>query len=121
MSLARLYHEVAISDVPFAQDCVGDQYILRDDEVWRLHAETGELENAGSGLFAFVEAAVADLMNVLEPHPLIAWERNGNKMKPGELLLAYPPYCVSESSGGSSLPFRRHGGRSGHFYARPIR
>src|SRR5262249_38743554 len=38
----RLYPEVQPEDIPFAEDCLGDQFLLRDGLVWRLMAETGD-------------------------------------------------------------------------------
>src|SRR5581483_2945881 len=40
--LSRLYPGVNADDVPFAQDCFGDQFLLRSGSVMRLHGETGE-------------------------------------------------------------------------------
>ena len=44
-AIHKLYPLVEKSDVPFAQDCVADQYLLRDRTVHKLFAETGELES----------------------------------------------------------------------------
>src|SRR5688500_691944 len=38
----RLYPDVRPDDVPFAEDCLGDQFLLREGRVWRLYGETGE-------------------------------------------------------------------------------
>src|SRR5437016_6339491 len=40
----RLYPDVKPDDIPFAEDCLGDQFLLRGGEVWHLYAETGEVE-----------------------------------------------------------------------------
>ena len=32
----RLYDGIEETDIPFAQDCLGDQFLLRDDKVLRL-------------------------------------------------------------------------------------
>ena len=39
-----LYPTVHPEDVPFTEDCLGDQFLLRDERVHRLAAETGELQ-----------------------------------------------------------------------------
>jgi hypothetical protein len=44
-------------DVPFAQDAVGDQWLLRDGRVVRLLAETGDIENHDDDLVGFGAAA----------------------------------------------------------------
>src|SRR5436190_11238258 len=56
----RLYPDVRPDDVPFAQDCLGDQFLLRDGRVWRLAAETGGTRSLGISLAGFLEAAQAD-------------------------------------------------------------
>ena len=52
-ALADLYPAIQTNDIPFAQDCVGDQFLLRDGEVVRLVAETGEVEPLGMLLHAY--------------------------------------------------------------------
>jgi len=42
-ALCLLYPGVAPDDVPFAQDCVGDQLLLRGTAVVSLSAETGQI------------------------------------------------------------------------------
>jgi len=66
-ALHTLYADVRPSDVPFAQDCVGDQFLLRDGEGVRLEAETGELSLFAPGLASFSEAANAN------PVECLAW------------------------------------------------
>jgi hypothetical protein len=44
-SICRLFPAVAPDDIPFAEDALGDQYILRGDVVYRLSGETGELQS----------------------------------------------------------------------------
>src|SRR3954452_21405654 len=51
--LAETYPAVLASDVAFAEDAVGDQWLLRDGEVLRLHAEFGRVEPLGMDLDEF--------------------------------------------------------------------
>lgn len=76
-SLAALYPALPPDDVPFAQDCVGDQFLLRGGSVLRLQAETGEVEDVGRSLFAFLERACADPEGSLSPEPLLRHRRRG--------------------------------------------
>src|SRR3954453_4788104 len=46
-SFHRHYPEVRPGDVPFAEDCLGDQFLLREGRVWRLAGETGEVVPLG--------------------------------------------------------------------------
>ena len=91
-----LYNDLVPSDIPFAQDQVGDQFLLREGAVHRLSAETGELEHMADNLqefFANVGADIERFLNVGLSHTL----------EPGQLLQASPPFCLRESASGSSL------------------
>jgi hypothetical protein len=98
-ALHRLYPEVLESDVPFAQDCVGDQFALRDGSVYRLEAETGVMQELSPNLPEFLRSASSDPMNFLQAHPLA----EHGPLEPGFLLHAYPPFCTAEAKAGVSL------------------
>lgn len=36
-------------------------------------------------------------------HPLLRFEREGNRLEPGQVLQAYPPCCTKEAANGVSL------------------
>lgn len=91
-----LYESVRATDIPFAQDQVGDQFVLRDGRVLRLSSETGDLEPFADGLdnfFNHVAEDIEEFLNVSLDHT----------MQPGQLLLAYPPFVFQESANGVSL------------------
>lgn len=102
-ALTVLYPAVEAGDVPFAQDCVGDQFLLRDGSVVRLSAETGETEPLGMPLLDFLERACAEPEDFLGAHPLIQHWNDGGELEPGMLLHAYPPFCTQQASEGVSL------------------
>jgi hypothetical protein len=85
----NLYNSVRPEDVPFAQDLFGDQFLLRGQGVWRLFAETGEMEELAATLNEFWEGVNGDIETYLNV--------GKGDLKPGQLLLAYPPFCVGES------------------------
>lgn len=99
----RLYPEVRQADVPFAEDCMGDQFVLRDAVVHKLSAETGDAESLGVGLREFFEAVAADPVEYLSLHPLLQHQQDGGGLEPGQLLAAFPPFCTKESADGVSL------------------
>lgn len=99
----RLYPEVRPADVPFAEDCLGDQFLLRGSRVWRLSAETGAVESLEIGLDGFFEAVEADPVEFLSLHPLLQFQAEGKHLEPGQLLAAFPPFCTTESADGVSL------------------
>lgn len=98
-----LYPAVHPEDVPFAEDCLGDQFLLRDGRVLRLAAETGELHVLDLGLAEFLQAVQADPITFLSLEPLLQFQRDGGVVEPGELLTAYPPFCTEQSAGGVHL------------------
>jgi hypothetical protein len=91
----RLWPAISPSDVPFAEDALGDQFILRDGLVHRLAAETGDLESLDVDLTGFDAAVRTDPVGYLNLAPLEAFRREGGTLRAGELLSVYPPYCVA--------------------------
>jgi hypothetical protein len=81
-----LYDNVSSSDIPFAQDQFGDQFLLREGTVFRLIAESGEIEKIADSLQDFLNRGVNDIekfFNVGLHH----------KMKPRQLLLRISTAC----------------------------
>lgn len=97
------YPEVLATDVPFAQDSVGDQYLLRDGTVHWLYGETGDMESLRIGLSEFFEAAGANPDEYLGLEILRRFQRGGGVLQPGELLHVYPPLCTVEAQKGVSV------------------
>ena len=102
-ALHREYPTLNPDDVPFGQDCVGDQFILRGEPVMRLAAETGEIEVIAPTLDAFWALIRADPVEALGMHPLLQLETEGGTLRPGQLISAYPPFCTKEAADGVSL------------------
>ena len=94
----RFYRSLTADDIPFAQDCVGDQFVLRDSIVSVLRAEIDELEQLGLTLGEFFREAAADPDEVLSMGPLGKHLANGGLLAPGQLLHAYPPFCMRETT-----------------------
>lgn len=102
-ALERLYPAVQPSDLPFAEDCMGDQFLLRGPQVLRLAGETGELDLVSHSLEEFLERAEADPLLFLALGPLRQILREGKILAPGQILVAYPPYCSREAEQGVVL------------------
>ena len=102
-ALHRTYDAVAENDVPFAEDAVGDQWLLRGDDVVQLAAETGNLESLGFGLVGFLRDARREPVEVLGLHPLMQFADDGGRLEPGQLLQVYPPFCTAEAANGVRL------------------
>lgn len=103
LSLVKLFPAVKAADVPFAQDCFGDQFLLRSGLVHRLHAEYGELENLEIGLRAFVSRANENPLEFLMLEPLDRFLGEGGELDVGQLLNVYPPFVMKESGQGVSM------------------
>jgi hypothetical protein len=99
-----LYPAVVRSDdVPFAEDCMGDQFLLRGEIVWRLSAETGDAAPLNMSLGEFLQEAQVNPVEFLSLNPLVQFQNEGGHIEPGQLLNAYPPFCFAESGAGVSL------------------
>ncbi len=92
----NLYEKVEATDVPFAQDQMGDQFLLRHGEVCRLSAESGDVELLSYSLDDFFRKVSEDIEAFLNVGL-------GHTMQPGQLLLAYPPFVVRTSVSQASL------------------
>jgi hypothetical protein len=103
LAIPALYGLASDVGIPFAQDCVGDQFLLRQGIVWTLSAETGELESMSMSLMEFIVATAADPDQTLRTAPLVSFRHDGGELVPGKLLLAYPPFCTKESAAGVTI------------------
>lgn len=102
-ALSDLYPTLQRSDIPFAQDVCGDQFLIRDGSVIRLNSETGDITKLGMTWQSFFDAAASNPPDFLSLQPLIEYTAKGGKVCPGELLSVYPPFCTAESASGVSL------------------
>jgi len=102
-ALHQFYRTITATDVPFGQDFLGNQFLMRGDHVIKLLGETGEVEELGLPLLDFIEAAQADPDTVLNLEPLRLFQQQGGSLDPGELLQAEPPLCTQEADDGVGL------------------
>lgn len=102
-ALYKLFSSLKETDIPFGQDCLGDQFILRSETVWQLNSETDELENLNLNLNEFLTEAEKNPIDFLSLQPLIRFKDEGGKIENGQLLNVYPPFCTKESENGISL------------------
>lgn len=90
----KTYKSLKADDVPFAQDCLGDQYIYRAGSVWHLLTETGELDDLELDFDEFLDEVNHDPVEFLALYPLIEYMDAGNELEPGELLSPSLPFTV---------------------------
>lgn len=98
----RLFPVVTPEDVPFGQDALGDQFVVRDGSVWKLNAEFGELAPLNMTLPEFDAAIRSDPAHVLLLGPLHQFLAQGGTLEPGQLLSVMPPFVFQESAGSVS-------------------
>ena len=96
-ALFKLFTAIKPEDVPFGQDCMGDQFILREGIVHHLFSESGELKSTGLTFEQFYEQMRADPVEFLHLEPLLQMENEGEELRPGELISAFPPFVCLES------------------------
>ena len=92
-ALFRTYDKLTVTDIPFGQDCVGDQFFIRDNTVFRLSSETGDIESLQVDFNTFLHNASEDADEYLLLGPLRQFEQTGQTLKPGELLSVFPLFC----------------------------
>jgi hypothetical protein len=94
-ALHRLFPLVKSSDIPFAEDCFGDQYLLRHDQIVRLHGETGEIEELHLSWSEFLSRVDSEPLEYLELNLLREFQHEGGELLPGQLLSVYPPFVAN--------------------------
>ncbi|WP_428380864.1 hypothetical protein [Nevskia ramosa] len=102
-SIQQLFSSVFPDDIPFGQDCMGDQYLLRNGIVHKLYGETAEIESLELKLSEFFSRVEDDPIGYLGLEPLLQFQKDGGVLEPGQLLNAYPPFVFKESANGVSL------------------
>jgi hypothetical protein len=103
-ALHRLFPAVKDSDVPLAEDCFGDQFLLRDGSVLRVFGETGELEETQLTWTEFLAAVEANPVDFLRLQPFQRFQQEGGVLEPGLLLSVYPPFVAKECVNPSLRP-----------------
>jgi hypothetical protein len=94
-ALHAFYPVLRHTDVPFAEDALGDQFLLREGMVFRLDAEMGTLESLDMDLADFDAAARANASDFLRLAPLEDWRAEDHELQPGELLEVHPPFIIA--------------------------
>ena len=99
MKLSSLFDSVEINDIPFGQDCFGDQYLIRNNNIWRLSAETDEIENLGLDFQEFLKQIYCNPIEFLNIENI-----DNLTLNPGQLINVVPPFCIEAENGYSFKP-----------------
>jgi hypothetical protein len=97
-ALARQYTYVQESDIPFALDCFGDQYLWRKGAIVKLNAEYGEVEELAESLAAFMAEVENDPVEYLALESFRSYLAKGNTFTPGQLINVYPPFTMNSAN-----------------------
>jgi hypothetical protein len=100
--LLEHYRSLEDADVLFAEDAMGDQYVLRRGAVWRLAAETDDVERIANSLADFLSECEREPVRYLSLEPLVQLQKEGGELAPGQLIHAYPPFAMAESADGNA-------------------
>jgi hypothetical protein len=100
-AIHRLFPTVLRTDIPFAQDCFGDQFLIRNGKVLRLESETGTVQAISPNWVTFMEAVEGNAFTFLRLQPLKRFQDQGGILAPGQLLSVYPPFVAV--GGGASI------------------
>lgn len=99
LKLSNLFDSILPNDIPIGQDCFGDQYLIRDNKIIKLLAESGDIVFIGIDFNDFLKNLLTD------PKGFLNIENIGHfKMKPGQLLSVFPPFCINSKSEISIKP-----------------
>ena len=88
-ALHQLFPAVDVDDTPFAQDAVGNQFVLRRGVVHRLAAAAGAvniLEVVSPTIAEFLMRCLEDPASLLPLDSLALLHADGRRLAPGELL-----------------------------------
>ena len=102
-SFTTLYPDLPAGSVAFAEDAFGDQFLLREDRVWHLTAETGEIAEVAPSVEEFFDALLVDVAGVLGYEPIRAVGLVGGELGAGRLISAYPPFVMDAGEAGRSF------------------
>ncbi|MGB1004636.1 MAG: SMI1/KNR4 family protein, partial [Salibacteraceae bacterium] len=91
-ALHKIYPNLSPDDIPFAQDCMGDQYVFRGGSVWQLLTETGDLDDLELEFDEFIDEVIEDPVEFLALYPLIDFLDAGKELEVGQLLVPNIPF-----------------------------
>jgi hypothetical protein len=100
LAFSEQYPSVATSDVPFAENALGDQFLLRENQVIFLDGETGDVSAVSDNLAAFFRLVESDPLNTLRLQPLLDFIERSGCIQEGELLAVFPPLCSVQAQQG---------------------
>jgi hypothetical protein len=87
--LSDLFDEIDINDIPIAQDCFGDQFLIRKGHIIKLLSETGEVVSLETDFNGFIKQIISDPIRTLNIESIEDFN-----LQPGQLLSAFPPFCI---------------------------
>ncbi|HEY4356642.1 MAG TPA: hypothetical protein VGN16_12905 [Acidobacteriaceae bacterium] len=108
-ALHLLFPEVRPSDIPIAEDCFGDQFLIRDGEVIQLAGETGDIKPLGLNWEQFLLRVQEDAVEFLALRSFERYLEQGGSLEPEQSLSVYPPFVAAEDNARTFRPVGRVG------------
>ncbi|MEP6572313.1 MAG: SMI1/KNR4 family protein [Gemmatimonadota bacterium] len=103
-AFAKLYPEVFATDIPFAEEAFGDQFLLRGGAVVRLEAEGGAIDPVAPSLEEFFDRLLTNPAGALGYEPVTGLAVIGGRLEPGSLISVFPPFNLDTD--GKDRSFR---------------
>lgn len=100
----KTYDKIKKSDIPFAQDCYGNQFLYRKGSISKLYTETGDIEEIATSFNDFINEIIEEPDDYLWLYDFNNFLNEGGEIKPGQLVSVYPPFCSEKSSSLSLTP-----------------
>jgi hypothetical protein len=97
--LSNLFDSIETNDIPIAQDCFGDQFVIRNGGLWLLHSETDYMTDLGIDFIQFIQQVFINSSKFLNIENIQCLG-----LKPGQLINVVPPFCINSKDGYKFRP-----------------
>jgi len=102
-SIRTFFPILSQKDIPFSQDIYGNQFIIRDDNIFRLDVEKGSLDSLNLSFENFIRKILRKPDDFIDLGIYYEFLKSDETIEPGELINYSPPFSVKQSSGPRSF------------------
>lgn len=93
-AIHKIFRSVIHGDIPFGQDSLGNQYLLRESNIFYLNGEKGTIDPIDIPFTDFIEGLFRNPEQFISIDHVRHFQARGGGLEPSELLNAYPPIMV---------------------------
>ena len=94
--LSNLYQSINKNDIPIGQDCLGNQFFLRNNIIHLLNSEIDEVDNLKIDFRQFIQE-----INELTDEDIDVKKMQNIELAPGQLIYSDPPLAFNSPIGYS--------------------